>query len=72
MKIMVIYIYIAPGQGQATPWKRFFKVFTIYGRGGHLGHVTKTININSGTPFSRRLHMKFCFDWLSGFLEEDV
>ena len=24
----------------------FFKVFTIYGHGGHLGHVTRTIHIN--------------------------
>ena len=24
----------------------FFKVFTIYGHGGHLGHVTWTIYIN--------------------------
>ena len=21
-------------------WRRFFKVFTIYGHGGHLGHLT--------------------------------
>ena len=26
--------------------KRFFKVFTIYGHGGHVGHVTKLICIN--------------------------
>ena len=24
----------------------FFKVFTIYGHGGHLGHVTKTKNFS--------------------------
>ena len=23
--------------------RRFFKVFTIYGHGGHLGHVTRTV-----------------------------
>ena len=34
------------------------KVFAIYGRGGHLGHVTKTIFINSWLPFQKRLHMK--------------
>ena len=42
-------------------------VFTIYGRGGHLGHVTWTIYINFGSPFPRRLHIKFGFDWPSGF-----
>ena len=41
------------------------KVFTIYGRGGHLGHVNWTIYINFGSPFPWRLHMKFGFDWSS-------
>ena len=49
-----------------------FLVFTIYGHGGHLGHVTGTIYINFLSPFLRRLHIKFGFDWLSGFREEDV
>ena len=43
------------------------KVFTIYGRGGHLGHVTWTIYTNFGSPFSRWLHIIFGFDWPSGF-----
>ena len=50
----------------------FLKVFTIYGRGGHLGNVTWTIYINFRSPFPRRLHIKFCFDWPSGFRGEDV
>ena len=41
----------------------FLRVFTIYGRGGHLGHVTWTIYINFRSSFPRRLHIKFCFDW---------
>ena len=45
----------------------FFKVFTIYGHGGHLGHVTWTIYTNFRSPFPRRLHIKFGFDWPSGF-----
>ena len=48
------------------------KVFTIYGHGGDLGHVTWTICTNFGSPFPRRLRMKFGFDWLSGFREEDL
>ena len=43
------------------------RVFTIYGRGGHLGHVTSTIGINFGLPIIRSLHMKFEFNWPSGF-----
>ena len=50
----------------------FFKVFTIYGHGGHLGHVTWTIYINFRSPFPRRLHIKFGHDWPSSFRGEDV
>ena len=47
-------------------------VFTIYGHGGHLGHVTRTIWTNFRSPILRSLHMKFEFNWLSGFRGEDV
>ena len=30
--------------------RRFFKVFTIYGHGGHLGHVTRTVWTNFCFP----------------------
>ena len=49
-----------------------FMVFTIYGHGGHLGHVTWTIYRNFCSLFLRMLHMKFDFDWPSGFREEDL
>ena len=52
--------------------KKIFKVFTIYGHGGYLGHVTWTIYIYFRSPFPRRLHIKFGFDWPSGFRGEDV
>ena len=55
------------GSGEA-----FLKVFTIYGHGGHLGHVTWTIYTNFSSPFPRRLHIKFDFDWESGFRGEDI
>ena len=48
------------------------KVFAIYSHGGHLGHVTWTIYINFRSPFLRMLHMKFGFDWPSGFRGEDL
>ena len=50
----------------------FLRVFTIYGHGGHLGHVTWTIYTNFRSPFPRRLHIKFGFDWPSGFRGEDL
>ena len=56
------------GSGEAD----FYRVFTIYGHGGHLGHVTNMTRIKFLSPYPRRLHIKFGFDWPSGFREEDV
>ena len=50
----------------------FLRVFTIYGPGGHLGHVTKMPRTKYCSPYPRRLHIKFGFDQPSGFGEEDV
>ena len=48
----------------------FLRVFTIYGHGGHLGHVTWTIYTNFRPPL--RLLIKFGFDWPSGLRGEDL
>ena len=40
----------------------FLRVFTIYGRGGHLGHVTQIPRTKYHSPYPRRLHIKFSFD----------
>ena len=74
---MAIYMYIAPGWGHISPGVNFFsedfiRVFTIYGHGGHLGHVTWIIYIYIGYPFLFMLHMKFGFDWPSSFRGEEV
>ena len=53
--------------GRLVLEKKILKIFTIYGHGGHLGHVTWTIYINLYPPFQRRLHIKFGFIWPSGF-----
>ena len=50
----------------------FCRVFTIYGRGGHLGHVTQMPRTNFRSPYPRRLHIKFGFERSSGFGEEDL
>ena len=39
-------------------WRRFLKVFTIYGHVGHLGHVTWIIYIHIGSPFLQMLHIR--------------
>ena len=57
------------GSGEEGFFKGFF---TIYGHGGHLGHVTLIIYIHIGNPFLLMLHIKFGFDWPSGFRGDDV
>ena len=46
-----------------TRGEDFLNVFSlhVYGCCGHLGHVTWTIYTNLGSPFPRRLHIKFGF-----------
>ena len=51
--------------------KNILKVFTIYGRGGHLGYVTRFIYTYSPSPFPRRLHVKFGIDLPSGSRENN-
>ena len=50
----------------------FYRVFTIDGRGGHLGHVTRTISTNFCSCVLRSHHMKFEFNWPSDYRGEDV
>ena len=62
----------------SAPWssqfwrRRFLKVFTIYGHGGHLGQLTATILAIFGFPTLMWLHMKFEQNWLRGFRGEVV
>ena len=62
-----ILVY-SPGAGIKTKGllvlkKKIFKdkIFTIYGRGDHLSHVTWTIYLNLHCPVPLRLHMKLGF-----------
>ena len=52
--------------------RRFLKVFTMYGHGGHLGQRTATICAIFCSPTLRRLHMKFEQNWLNGFRGEVI
>ena len=45
----------------------FLRVFTIYGRGGHLGHVTSIMLINFHFLVPKSFHTKFGSEWLSNF-----
>ena len=46
----------------------FLRVFTIYGHGGHLGHVTQMLRTKFCSPYPRRLHKNFAL--ISGFCED--
>ena len=48
----------------------FLVFFTIYGRGGHLGHVTQISRSNFRPHYPGMLDIKFLFDWPSSFREE--
>ena len=50
----------------------FWRVFTIYGRGGHLGHVTSIMLINFHYLVSESSHKKFGSDRHSSFWENLV
>ena len=50
----------------------FLVFFTIYGRGGHLGHVTGILQPNFPLLYPWMLNIKFHFDWPSSFREEDL
>ena len=47
--------------------EHFLRVFTIYGRGGHLGHVTSIMLINFHLLVLESFHTKFGSEWLSSF-----
>ena len=55
------------GNRPAGSGEDFWRVFTIYGRGGHLGHVTSIMLINFHFLVTESFHTKFGSEWLSSF-----
>ena len=55
------------GNRPAGSGEDFLTVFTIYGHGSHLGLVTQMPRTKYRSPYPRRLHIKFGFDWPSSF-----
>ena len=45
----------------------FYRVFIIYGRGGHLGHVTRTLSSDFHFLVPESFHTKFGSDRQSSF-----
>ena len=50
----------------------FKRVFTIYGHGGHLGHVTSIMSLDFHFLVLESFHTKFGSDQHSSFLENLV
>ena len=55
------------GNRPASSGEDFLRVFTIYGRGGHLGHVTSIMFINFHFLVPESFQAKFGSEWLSSF-----
>ena len=68
----MLYAKFRENQPAGSGEEDFRRGFTIYGRGGHLGHVTQMPRTNFRSPYPRRLHIKFGFDRSSDFGEEDL
>ena len=47
--------------------ENFQRVFTIYGHGGHLGHVTSIMSSDFHFPVPESFHTKFSSEWPSSF-----
>ena len=45
----------------------FLRVFTIYGHGGHLGHVTRIMLTSFYFLVPESFHTKFSSEWPSSF-----
>ena len=45
----------------------FLRVFTIYGHGGHLGHVTRIMLTNFHFLVHESVHTKFSSEWPCSF-----
>ena len=57
--------HVSIGSGEEV-----FKVFTIYGNGSHVGHVTQFICINFHSLFSLKLSYEFWFQIAQLFLRK--
>ena len=55
------------GNRPAGSEKDFSKVFTIFGHGGHLGHVTSNMSSDFHFLVPESFHKKFGSDWQSSF-----
>ena len=66
------HIKFRGNQSTGSGEEDFWRIFTIYGHGGHLDHVTTIVSINFHFLVPESLHIKFGFDWPSGFWEKPV
>ena len=72
LKSTMLHIKFRGNRPTGSGEEDFLVVFTIYGRGGHLGHVSQTwiLQSNFRLPYPWMLHIKFQLDWPSSFRED--
>ena len=56
--------------GPLVPEKKIFEVFTIYGRGGHYGHVTSNVSSDFHFLVPESFHTKIWFRSEQKFLKK--
>ena len=65
----MLHIKLQGHQSIGSGEEDFFKVFTIYGQGGHVGHETQLIYINFHSHSPLTFHMRVGFKSPNCFCE---
>ena len=68
----MLYNKLRGNQPAGSGEEDFFRVFTIYGHGGHLGHVTDIMSSDFHFLVPESFHAKFGSDRHSSFWENPV
>ena len=63
----MLHMYQVSRKSACWFWRRFFKGSTIYGHGGHLGHVTSIMSSDFHFLVPESFHTKFGSDRQSSF-----
>ena len=61
------FMKISPPVLEKNIFEGFYHIFTIYGHGGHLGHVTRIMLINFHFLVPESFQTKFSSEWPSSF-----
>ena len=63
----MLHIKLRENRPTGSGEEDFLRVFTIYGHGGHLGHVTSIMSSDFHFLVHESFHTKFSSEWPSSF-----